>query len=50
PLIGEEIFALGAYIGQWPSHLASVLLQDVGRIVVLLAIMVGVVLRTVGVF
>jgi hypothetical protein len=50
PLLGEEIFALGAYISQWPSHLASVLLQDVGRIVVLLAIIVGVILRTIGVF
>lgn len=50
PLIGEEIFALGAYIGQWPSHLASVLLQDVARIVLLLVIVVGVILRTIGVF
>ncbi len=50
PAIGEEIFALGAILGRWPAHLAGVLLQDAARIVLLLAIVVGVVLRSAGAF
>lgn len=50
PILGEEIFALGAYLTRWPAHLAGVVLQDLGRMGVILAIVVGVVLRAAGVF
>ncbi len=46
-LVGEEIFATGAYISRWPTHLASLVLQDVGRLVIVGVIFVGVVLRTI---
>lgn len=41
PLIGEEIFALGAYLNRGPAHLASVILQDMGRLVLLVVILLG---------
>ncbi|HEX8680731.1 MAG TPA: DUF6754 domain-containing protein [Ardenticatenaceae bacterium] len=50
PVLGEEIFALGAYLTRWPSHLAGVVLQDLGRIIVIVAIVVGIVLRAAGAF
>ena len=49
PLIGEELFASGAYVGAGPSHEASLLVQDVLRWLVILAILVGALLRMVGV-
>lgn len=51
PLLGEEIFALGAYLVQGPAHLASLILHDLGRILLLVAILAGVVvtsLRSLG--
>lgn len=47
-LLGEEIFALGAYLERWPSHLASLQMQDVARVLVILAILIGLLLRTAG--
>lgn len=49
-LLGEELFALGAYLGRWPGHLAGVLLQDVARVLLVLAILTGVLLRSLGLF
>ena len=49
PLIGEELFASGAYVGAGPSHEASLHVQDVLRWLVILAILVGALLRMVGV-
>lgn len=46
-LIGEEMFASGAYLSQRPSHLASLMLQDWMRILIVLFIIVGIVLSTV---
>ncbi len=46
-LVGEEIFATGAYISRWSTHLASLVLQDTGRLVIVGIIFVGVVLRTI---
>ena len=46
-LIGEEIFAGGAYLSDLPSHIASLVVQDWMRILLVLAIAVGVVLATV---
>jgi len=45
PLIGEELFAAGAYVGAGPSHEASLQVQDVLRWLVILAILVGAVLK-----
>lgn len=40
-LVGEELFAAGAYTAGWPSHLASLLLQDLARIAIAVVILVG---------
>ena len=48
PLIGEELFAAGAYVGAGPSHEASLQVQDVLRWVVVLAILGGAVLKFLG--
>ncbi len=48
PLIGEETFALGAYLGNEPAHWASVILQDITRVVLLLLILVGVIGATLS--
>jgi hypothetical protein len=44
-LIGEEVFAGGAYLQQRASHIASLIAQDALRIVIIIAIIVGVVLK-----
>lgn len=46
--LGEELFAVGAYLACWPSHLAALLLQDTARVVIVVVILVGALLRTVG--
>lgn len=48
PLLGEEIFALGAYLTQRPSQLASLIVQDLGRVLLTVAILAGVILATVN--
>jgi hypothetical protein len=48
-IVGEEIFASGAYVCHEPSHIASLMAQDVWRAVVVGVIVVGVILRTLGV-
>lgn len=48
PLIGEELFASGAYAGAGPSHEASLQVQDVLRWLIIVAILVGAFLRLVG--
>ena len=45
PLIGEELFAAGAYVGAGTSHEASLQVQDVLRWLVILAILAGAVLK-----
>jgi hypothetical protein len=46
-LIGEEIFAAGAYLGRQPAHLASLQVQDLVRWLIILLILAGAVLATV---
>lgn len=46
-LIGEELFAAGAYLGSAPSHLASLTVQDILRWVIVLALLAGAVLKFV---
>lgn len=48
PLIGEELFAAGAYLGVGASHEASLQTQDVLRWLVILAIFGGMVLKFLG--
>ena len=48
PLIGEELFAAGAYVGAGPSHEASLHVQDILRWVIILAIIFGSLLKIVG--
>jgi hypothetical protein len=49
PLIGEELFAAGAYMGAGPSHDASLQAQDVLRWLVILAILGGAILKLAGI-
>lgn len=48
PLIGEELFAAGAYTGAGVSHEASLNVQDVLRWLVILVILAGAVLNILG--
>ena len=45
PLIGEELFAAGAYVGAGASHEASLNVQDILRWLIILAIILGSVLK-----
>ena len=49
PLIGEEVFAAGAYVGAGPMHEASLAVQDILRWLIILAILVGSGLKFLGV-
>jgi len=49
PLIGEELFASGAYMGAGASHEASLQAQDILRWLVILAILIGAFLKFAGV-
>ena len=48
PLIGEELFAAGAYVGAGASHEASLNVQDILRWLIILAILIGAGLKIVG--
>jgi len=48
PLIGEELFAAGAYVGAGASHEASLQVQDVLRWLVILVILGGAAYRLLG--
>ena len=50
PLIGEELFAAGAYVGAGPAHEASLNVQDALRWLVILVILAGSVLKFFGAF
>ena len=50
PLIGEEVFAGGAYLNAGPLHLASLRAQDVFRWVMIVVILVGAFARFVGIW
>jgi hypothetical protein len=49
PLIGEELFAGGAYLGVGELHKASLRAQDIIRIVIVALILLGTLLKTFGV-
>lgn len=48
-LIGEEIFAAGAYLSKDPVSVGTVAAGDIGRYVVLALIVIGSILMTAGV-
>jgi hypothetical protein len=48
PLIGEELFAAGAYVGAGAAHEASLNVQDVLRWLIILALIIGVGLKILG--
>jgi len=48
PLIGEELFAAGAYVGAGASHEASLHVQDILRWLIILAIILGAALKILG--
>lgn len=48
PLVGEELFAAGAYVGAGASHEASLNVQDILRWLIILAIIIGAGLTILG--
>lgn len=48
PLIGEELFAAGAYVGAGASHEASLNVQDVLRWLIILALVAGSLIKLAG--
>lgn len=49
-LIGEELFAASAYLSREPKLLGSLKGQDMGKAIILVAILIGVVLETFNIF
>lgn len=49
PVLGEHLFAVGAYLGRWPSHLASLMAQEAARIIIVAMIIVGTLLASLGI-
>lgn len=47
PLLGEELFAYGAYLGKSAQQWAGVMLQDAGRLVLVALVLIGAILATV---
>lgn len=50
PLIGEELFAAGAYVGAGATHDASLTVQDILRWLIIVAILIGSLLKFAGAF
>jgi hypothetical protein len=48
PLIGEELFAAGAYVQAGATHAASLVVQDILRWLIIVALIAGAVLKLVG--
>ena len=48
PLIGEELFAAGAYSNAGPAHQASLQVQDILRLVIILVLLGGSLLKLAG--
>jgi hypothetical protein len=49
PLIGEELFAAGAYVQAGSMHAASLVVQDIMRWLIIIIIIAGAILKTIGV-
>ncbi len=48
PIIGEELFAAGAYVDAGPLHISSLTVQDILRWILVFAILGGVALKVIG--
>jgi hypothetical protein len=48
PLIGEELYAGGAYVNAGPMHTASLRAQDVVRWLLVITILLGIVAKFLG--
>jgi hypothetical protein len=48
PLIGEELYAAGAYLGAGAAHLTSLRIQDILRWLLVAVIVVGAILKLLG--
>ena len=48
PLIGEEIFAAGAYLGNRPAHHASLAAQDLARWLIVSGVITAIALKSLG--
>ncbi|MBC8505466.1 MAG: hypothetical protein ISR58_00880 [Anaerolineales bacterium] len=49
PLIGEEVYASGAYLNAGPMHIASLRAQDIFRWVLIVVIILGVLFKLAGI-
>lgn len=49
PLLGEELYAAGAYLGAGAVHEASLHMQDIVRWVLVVAIVIGAILKLLGI-
>jgi hypothetical protein len=49
PLLGEELFASGAYLQANPLHIASLRVQDILRWLFLIGALLGIILRLIGI-
>ena len=49
PLLGEELYAAGAYLGANSAHTASLRMQDIIRWVLVVAIIIGAILKLLGI-
>jgi len=49
-LIGEELFAASAYLSREPKLLGSLKGQDMGKAIILISIVVGIILETFGIW
>jgi hypothetical protein len=49
PLLGEELYAAGAYLGAGAGHSASLRMQDIVRWVLVVAIVIGAILKLLGI-
>ncbi len=49
-LIGEELFAAGAYLSREPAQLGSLKGQDLGKALILALLLIGVIVQTAGLF
>lgn len=49
PLLGEELYAAGAYLGGDPMHSASLRMQDILRWVIIASILIGAILKLLGI-
>jgi hypothetical protein len=49
-LIGEELFAASAYLSHEPKQLGSLKGQDLGKLIFILALVIGVIIQVSGIY